>query len=127
MTEITTRGGVTQPPVSLPQGLGDLSVDALQFALARSAFDDRRFTDAVAALEPLVVRHPGDRAARELLARSYFSAAMLAKAEVQARDLVRRSPSDAYAHLLLSRCLERQSRPDEARGHRVMAHVLGAD
>jgi hypothetical protein len=40
---------------------------------------------------------------------------------------VRRSPSDAFAHLLLSRALERQSRHDEARGHRVMAHVLGAE
>jgi len=127
MTDITSQGGPTQPPVTLPTGLGDLSVDALEFSLARSAFDDRRFTDAVAALEPLVTRHPGDRAARELLARSYFSAAMLAKAEEQARDLVRRSPSDAYAHLLLSRCPERQSRPSEARGHRVMAHVLGAE
>lgn len=127
MTDITSQGGPIQPPVTLPTGLGDLSVDALQFSLARSAFEDHRFTDAVAALEPLVTRHPGDRAARELLARSYFSAAMLAKAEEQARDLVRRSPSDAYAHLLLSRCLERQSRPSEARGHRVMAHVLGAE
>ncbi|WP_432520149.1 tetratricopeptide repeat protein [Kineococcus sp. SYSU DK006] len=102
-------------------------MDLLTFEIARSAFDDRRYTDAVRSLEPLVERHPDDRSLRELLARSYFSAAMLVKAEEQARDLVRRSPSDAYAHLLLARALERQSRHSEARGHRVMAHVLGAD
>ena len=103
-----------------------LQVDALQFELARRAFDDRRFTEAAPALEALLQRHPGDRSVRELLARSYFGAAMLAKAEEQARELVRRSPSDGYAHLLLSRCLERQSRHQEARGARVMAKVLGA-
>ena len=102
-------------------------MDLLTFEIARSAFDDRRYTDAVRSLEPLVERHPDDRSLRELLARSYFAAAMLVKAEEQARDLVRRSPSDAYAHLLLSRALERQSRHSEARGHRVMAHVLGAE
>ncbi|MCI2240513.1 tetratricopeptide repeat protein [Paenibacillus sp. TRM 82003] len=102
-------------------------VDLLSFELARTAFDERRFTDAVAALEPLLERNPEDRALRELLARSYFGAAMLGKAEEQARDLVRRAPADGYAHLLLARSLERQSRTAEARGHRVMAHVLGAD
>ncbi|WP_369056029.1 tetratricopeptide repeat protein [Kineococcus terrestris] len=102
------------------------SFDALSFDLARGAVEERRFTEAVSALEPLLERHPDDRALRELLARAYFGAAMLAKAEAQARELVRRSPSDGYAHLLLSRSLERQSRHAEARGHRVMAHVLGA-
>lgn len=104
-----------------------MNMDLLSFELARSAFEDRRFTEAVISLEPLVERHPDDRSLRELLARSYFGAAMLAKAEEQAREMVRRTPSDAYAHLLLSRALERQSRHDEARGHRVMAHVLGSD
>ncbi|MGI4896293.1 MAG: tetratricopeptide repeat protein [Janthinobacterium lividum] len=102
-----------------------MNIDLLSFELAHEAFDDHRFTEAVAALEPLVGRHPEDRSLRELLARSYFGAAMLVKAEEQARDLVRRTPSDAFAHLLLSRTLERQSRHDEARGHRVMARVLG--
>lgn len=104
-----------------------MNMDLLSFEMARSAFDDRRFTEAVRSLEPLVERNPDDRSLRELLARSYFGAAMLAKAEEQARDLVRRTPSDAYAHLLLSRTLERQSRHDEARGHRVMARVLGGE
>ncbi|WP_432515226.1 tetratricopeptide repeat protein [Kineococcus sp. SYSU DK001] len=104
-----------------------MNIDLLSFEMARDAFDERRFTDAVRSLEPLVTRHPDDRSLRELLARSYFGAAMLGKAEEQARDLVRRSPSDAFAHLLLSRALERQSRHQEARGHRVMAHVLGAE
>jgi Flp pilus assembly protein TadD len=104
-----------------------VNIDLLSFELAREAFDDRRFTEGVRLLEPLVESHPDDRSLRELLARTYFGAAMLAKAEEQARDLVRRSPSDAFAHLLLSRALERQSRHDEARGHRVMAHVLGAE
>ena len=102
-----------------------MNIDLLSFELSHEAFDDRRFTDAVRSLEPLVERHPDDRSLRELLARSYFGAAMLAKAEEQARDLVRRTPSDAYAHLLLSRALERQSKHSEARGHRVMANVLG--
>ncbi|WP_432572968.1 tetratricopeptide repeat protein [Kineococcus sp. SYSU DK005] len=102
-------------------------IDLLSFEMARAAFEERRYTDAVSGLEPLLERNPDDRALRELLARSYFGAAMLGKAEAQARELVRRAPADGYAHLLLARSLERQSRTSEARGHRVMAHVLGAD
>ena len=102
-------------------------IDLLSFEMARAAFEERRYTDAVSGLEPLLERNPDDRALRELLARSYFAAAMLGKAEAQARELVRRAPADGYAHLLLARSLERQSRTSEARGHRVMAHVLGVD
>ena len=46
-----------------------MNMDLLSFEMARSAFDDRRFTEAVRSLEPLVERNPDDRSLRELLAR----------------------------------------------------------
>lgn len=79
----------------------------------------------LADADPREVAH-GLVAARHLLARAYFLSAQLGGAETTARALLADDPTDGYAALLLSRTLQRLSRPEEAAGMLRLAEALGA-
>ena len=100
--------------------------DAWRWAV--DLFDHRDYYAAATVLQHLVDTHPhpaGLGEARELLARSYYHSAQLERAVAAARELLDRDPSHAYAALLLSRALQRSSRPDEAAAARRLADALG--
>jgi Flp pilus assembly protein TadD len=95
------------------------------FRRAERFFDAGRPTEAATLLEPVVEAAPESTAALELLARAYFESAQLARAETALLELVARRPDDGWARIALARTLERQGRPDEARGHRRAAEAMG--
>ena len=103
---------------------------------ARDLFEQRDYYTAARVFQRLVDDHGRDADAdggdglgevRELLARSYYHSAQVGRAAEVARDLLDRDPGHAYAALLLTRSLERSSRPDEAASARRIAGALGAE
>ncbi|WP_018157665.1 tetratricopeptide repeat protein [Demetria terragena] len=97
---------------------------------AVTLFDERRYTEAVKILEPLVTTTPerpviGTASARLLLARAYFHSAQLSRAIELATAIVQDDPADGYARLLLSRALQRAGRTEEATGHQRLIEAMG--
>lgn len=99
------------------------------FRLAQDHFEKRDYYRAVEVLRHLVDTHPHESElgeARELLVRAYYHSAQTGRAIDEARALLERQPDNGYVALLLTRALERASRPDEARAARRVAEALGA-
>ncbi|MFF8833273.1 tetratricopeptide repeat protein [Streptomyces sp. NPDC015131] len=94
---------------------------------AQRFFEARDYDTAARVLAGLVEDAPGQTAPRLLLARAYYHSAQLRRAEAELRLIVERDPVEHYARLLLSRTLERQGRPAEARVHARIAAAFTGD
>jgi Flp pilus assembly protein TadD len=79
---------------------------------------------ATVALEKAKRREPRKASIREALGIAYFRIRRFAEAEQEFRAVLELSPVDDYAHYALGRCLEKQGRPHEARGHYKLACSL---
>ncbi|MEV4416271.1 tetratricopeptide repeat protein [Catellatospora sp. NPDC049609] len=96
-----------------------------EYERGRLFFDYGDYITAARILEPVVEEAPDDVAPRLLLARAYYHSAQLKKSETQLRLILDHDPAEHYAHLMLGRCLQRQSRHDEARPHMRIAAAMG--
>src|SRR5881628_4165884 len=79
---------------------------------------------ATVALEKAKRREPEKESIREALGIAYFRIRRWEEAEAEFRKLLELSPVNDYAHYALGRCLEKQGRADEARGHYKLARSL---
>jgi Flp pilus assembly protein TadD len=79
---------------------------------------------ATVALEKAKKREPRKASIREALGIAYFRIRRYVEAESEFRAIVDMAPTDHYAHYALGRCLEKQGRHDEARGHYKLASSL---
>jgi Flp pilus assembly protein TadD len=85
---------------------------------------DGMAAQATVALEKAKRREPRKASIREALGIAYFRIRRFAEAEQEFRAVLEISPVDDYAHFALGRCLEKQGRPREARGHYKLACSL---
>ena len=72
---------------------------------------------ATVALEKAKRRDPGKASIREALGIAYFRIRRWTEAESEFRAVLEISPTNDYAHYELGRCLEKQGRDTEAKGH----------
>lgn len=79
---------------------------------------------ATVALEKAKRREPRKASIREALGIAYFRIQRFGEAELEFREVLELSPVNDYAHFALGRCLEKQGRRNEARGHYKLAHFL---
>jgi Flp pilus assembly protein TadD len=79
---------------------------------------------ATVALEKAKRREPDKASIREALGIAYFRIRRFEEAEREFRAVVEIAPVDDYAHFALGRCLEKQGRDREARGHYKLARSL---
>ena len=79
---------------------------------------------ATVSLEKAKRREPEKTSIREALGIAYFRIRRFAEAEREFRDILELRPVDHYAHYALGRCLEKQGRPTEARGHYKLARFF---
>jgi Flp pilus assembly protein TadD len=79
---------------------------------------------ATVALEKAKRRAPDKASIRETLGIAYFRIRRWEEAEAEFRAALELSPVNDYAHYALGRCLEKQGRADEARGHYKLACSL---
>jgi Flp pilus assembly protein TadD len=85
---------------------------------------NRRPTEALEALAPLLSDEPDARSVLEIAGRAYFHSSQLGRAERAFSRLVELDPTDSYARFALGRVCERQSRISEAIGHYKVAVAL---
>jgi Flp pilus assembly protein TadD len=83
-----------------------------------------RAAQATVPLEKARRRAPDKASIREALGIAYFRIRRWADAEAEFRAMLELSPVDDYAHYALGRCLEKQGRAREARGHYKLASSL---
>ena len=79
---------------------------------------------ATVALEKAKRRAPDKASIRETLGIAYFRIRRWEEAEAEFRAALELSPVNDYAHYALGRCLEKQGKADEARGHYKLARSL---
>jgi Flp pilus assembly protein TadD len=79
---------------------------------------------ATVALEKAKRRAPDKASIRETLGIAYFRIRRWEEAEAEFRAALELSPVNDYAHYALGRCLEKQGRAVEARGHYKLARSL---
>jgi Flp pilus assembly protein TadD len=91
------------------------------FQQGRAHLAEGNNAQATVALEKAKRREPRKASIREALGIAYFRIRRYAEAESEFRVMLDISPTDHYAHFALGRCLERQGRPNEARGHYKLA------
>lgn len=94
------------------------------FQQGRGHLASGRAAQATVALEKAKRREPDKASIREALGIAYFRIRRFAEAEVEFRAVLEISPADDYAHFALGRCLEKQGRSKEARGHYKLARGL---
>jgi Flp pilus assembly protein TadD len=94
------------------------------FQQGRAHLAEGNNAQATVPLEKAKRREPRKASIREALGIAYFRIRRYAEAESEFRVMLDISPTDHYAHFALGRCLERQGRPDEARGHYKLASFL---
>lgn len=85
---------------------------------------DGMAAQATVALEKAKRREPAKASIREALGIAYFRIRRFSEAEQEFRAALDMSPVNDYAHYALGRCLERQGRRAEARGHYKLARSL---
>jgi len=79
---------------------------------------------ATVALEKAKRREPRKASIHEALGIAYYRIRRFAEAEEEFRAVLELSPVNDYAHFALGRCLEKQGRGGEARGHYKLACSL---
>src|SRR5438105_15142609 len=79
---------------------------------------------ATVPLEKAKRRAPDKASIRETLGIAYFRISRFEAAEEEFRAVLELSPVNDYAHYALGRCLEKQGRAAEARGHYKLARSL---
>jgi Flp pilus assembly protein TadD len=94
------------------------------FQQGRRHLRSGRAAQATVALEKAKRREPAKASIREALGIAYFRIHRFVEAEAEFRAVLDLSPADDYAHFALGRCLEKQGRPAEARGHYKLARTL---
>ncbi len=85
---------------------------------------DGLHAQATVSLEKAKRREPRKASIREALGISYFRIRRFAEAEHEFRIMLELQPSNDYAHFALGRCLEKQGKSREARGHYKLARTL---
>lgn len=101
---------------------------SLRYSMGVTAFDERRYKDAIDHFEAVLLDAPETTSAREYIVRAHFHRAALPRAEAEARAILESDPTNEYILLLLVRSLERQSRHDEAAAlRRRLAALTGDD
>lgn len=85
---------------------------------------DGLHAQATVSLEKAKRREPRKASIREALGISYFRIRRFADAEREFRIMLELQPSNDYAHFALGRCLEKQGKTGEARGHYKLARTL---
>ncbi len=85
---------------------------------------DGMAAQATVALEKAKRREPRKASIREALGIAYFRIRRFGEAEEEFRAVLELSPVNDYAHYALGRCLEKQGRGGEARGHYKLACSL---
>lgn len=91
---------------------------------AERLLEERDPLEALRTLRPLMEQYGDDTTVRLLAARCYFASAQLKRAESELLSLVAANPDDDYARFVLGRCLERQSRRQEAATHFRVAAAM---
>ena len=94
------------------------------FQQGRAHLKQGMAAQATVALEKAKRREPEKESIREALGIAYFRIRRWEEAEAEFRKLLELSPVNDYAHYALGRCLEKQGRADEARGHYKLARSL---
>jgi Flp pilus assembly protein TadD len=94
------------------------------FQLGRRHLRSGMPAQATVSLEKAKRRDPHKASIREALGIAYFRIHRWAEAESEFRALLELSPVNDYAHYVLGRCLEKQGRSAEARGHYKLACSL---
>ena len=94
------------------------------FQLGRARLREGLAAQATVPLEKAKRREPRKASIREALGIAYFRIRRYSEAESEFRAVLDISPTDHYAHYALGRCLERQGRSSEARGHYKLASSL---
>lgn len=94
------------------------------FQQGRRHLRSGRAAQATVALEKAKRREPAKASIRETLGIAYFRIRRFVEAEAEFRAVLEISPVNDYAHFALGRCLEKQGRPAEARGHYKLARTL---
>ena len=79
---------------------------------------------ATVPLEKAKRREPDKASIREALGIAYFRIRRWEEAEAEFRACLEIAPNNDYAHYALGRCLEKQGRGGEARGHYKLACSL---
>jgi Flp pilus assembly protein TadD len=85
---------------------------------------DGMAAQATVALEKAKRREPRKASIREALGIAYFRIRRFDEAAEEFRAVLELSPVNDYAHYALGRCLEKQGRGGEARGHYKLACSL---
>ena len=94
------------------------------FQQGRDRLSKGMAAQATVPLEKAKAREPEKASIREALGIAYFRIHRYAEAESEFRKMLELAPADDYAHYALGRCLEKQGRADEARGHYKLARSL---
>ena len=94
------------------------------FQQGRARLREGMAAQATVPLEKAKRREPKKASIREALGIAYFRIRRYVEAESEFRAVLDISPTDHYAHYALGRCLERQGRAKEARGHYKIASCL---
>ncbi len=97
------------------------------FQQGRARLRQGMAAQATVPLEKAKRREPKKASIREALGIAYFRIRRYVEAESEFRAVLDISPTDHYAHYALGRCLERQGRAKEARGHYKIASCLSPD
>jgi Flp pilus assembly protein TadD len=97
------------------------------FQQGRAHLDSGMPAQATVSLEKAKRLEPEKASIREALGIAYFRIHRYAEAEAEFRAALELSPVDHYAHYALGRCLEKQGRSGEARGHYKLASSLRPD
>ena len=94
------------------------------FRQGQAHLRDGMAAQATVALEKAKRRAPDKASIRETLGIAYFRIRRWEEAEAEFRAALELSPVNDYAHYALGRCLEKQGRAVEARGHYKLARSL---
>ncbi|MGY5045602.1 DsbA family protein [Streptomyces sp. 900105755] len=116
----------SDPPEDGAQPLGTVQAPdpVAAYREAGRLLEAREPLEALRVLQPWSGEFGGDSAVLLLTARCYFASAQLGRAEEVLRRIVEANPTDDYARFMLGRCLQRQTRREEARVHLRIAVSL---
>lgn len=112
------------PPVVFPD---QAAAPESAYRTAHELLSRRAPKEALELLEPALAAEPDNSGLLALRAWAYLIRAQLQRAEADLERLVEQDPSDDWAQHTLGRCLERQSRFEEALPHLRLAAAMSGD